>query len=258
MPKSGRVTIETRRHRGTELAEWLGESLPHDTYVALVVADTGEGMSEETRSRAFDPFFSTKPPERGSGLGLSLVHAVLNQAGGHVRLRSEPGQGTCCELYWPLASESAEMAHASARGATHAPVARILLVEDEHPIRRALVRVLANTGHTVEEAGDAEEALAILEATDAPFDLLITDVVMPRSSGIDLAELATERWPDLKVVLISGYLNDYSLGDADARFAFLAKPFTPKDLQEKVREVLAGSPGSAGAASTLSADPSAR
>ena len=111
-------------------------------------------------------------------------------------------------------------------------------MEDEEPIRSALLRVLSNIGHTVAEAGDAEQALAILTDEDRKFDLLITDVVMPRSTGLDLAEQATERHPDLKVMLISGYLNDHSLGDTDAPFAFLAKPFTPKDLQEKVREVL--------------------
>jgi two-component system, cell cycle sensor histidine kinase and response regulator CckA len=238
MPTPGRVTIETSLHRRDDLAEKLGVALDHDAYVELAVTDTGEGMSEETRSRAFDPFFSTKPPERGSGLGLSTVQAVLNQAGGHARLVSERGHGTRCELYWPLAAKSSDIAVLPVRAHSDVPRARILLVEDEEPIRSALLRVLSNIGHTVAEAGDAEQALAILRDDDRKFDLLITDVVMPRLTGLDLAEQATERHPDLKVMLISGYLNDYSLSDTDAPFAFLAKPFTPKDLQEKVREVL--------------------
>jgi CheY-like chemotaxis protein len=239
MRTPGRVTLETSLHRGADLAEKLGVAFEHAAYVALAVSDTGEGMSEETRSRAFDPFFSTKPLEHGSGLGLSTVQAVVNQARGHVHLESALGHGTRIELYWPLATQPVEVAlvpaHAHGEAAPHA---RILLVEDEEPIRSALVRVLSNVGHAVTAASDAEQALAILRDDDHPRDLLITDVVMPRASGLDLAEQVTERWPQTRVLLISGYLNDSSLADTDARFAFLAKPFTPKDLQEKVREVL--------------------
>jgi two-component system cell cycle sensor histidine kinase/response regulator CckA len=240
MRAPGRVTISIVRHSGATLAKELGLTLGHDAYVELAVSDTGDGMSDDTRSRAFDPFFSTKPPERGSGLGLSTVHAVVDQADGHVRLISEAGRGTRCELYWPLANRPVDVVsdptHAKAPPTPHV---RILLVEDEEPIRNALVRVLSNAGHTVAEAGSTAQALAILEDEDRHFDLLITDVVMPNSSGLDLAEQVTERWPGTRVLLISGFLNDHALGDLDARFAFLAKPFTPKDLQGKVREVLA-------------------
>jgi DNA-binding NtrC family response regulator len=169
-----------------------------------------------------------------------MAQAVVNQAGGHVRLESTLGRGTRVELYWPLATEPVEVVLVPARAYSEiAPHARILLVEDEEPIRSALGRVLSNAGHKVAAAGDAEQALAILDGDDRPLDLLITDVVMPRSSGLDLAEQVAERCPGTKVLLISGYLNDAALGDTNARFAFLAKPFTPKDLQEKVREVLA-------------------
>jgi signal transduction histidine kinase len=251
MSAPGRVTIEVRRHPRGDLAHVLGVPLDHESYVGLAVTDTGEGMSEDTRARAFDPFFSTKPPGRGSGLGLSTVQAVVNQSGGHVWLISEPGRGTRCELYWPLATEPADIAVVPTHpGADATPRARILLVEDEEPIRSALVRVLSNAGYTVAEAGDTDRALAILAGADRRFDLLISDVVVPGSSGLDLAEQVAGRWPGMKVILISGYLNEYSLGDTDARFAFLAKPFTPKDLQEKVREVLAYSLPFVGAGTT--------
>jgi CheY-like chemotaxis protein len=201
-------------------------------------------MSEDTRARAFDPFFTTKPPDRGSGLGLATVQAVVSQAEGHVRLISEPGCGTRCELYWPLAAEPDANAASRKLARTESdalPHARVLLVEDEAPIRTALARGLADAGHFVAEACDTEHALATLEDAGGRFDVLITDVVMRHSSGLDLAARVIERWPVTKVVLISGYLRDYSIGDLDSRFAFLAKPFSPKDLQEKVREVLAHS-----------------
>ena len=247
MTEPGRLTIETARCARDDLAKRLGVELDNAAYVLLAVTDTGSGMSAETRRRAFDPFFSTKPPDRGSGLGLAVVHGIVSQAGGHVRLRSEPGQGARFELYWPLAA----WPRPSERSSTLLPAERarpasILLVEDEEPVRTALHRVLTSAGYLVAEAGDGEQALAILQDAETHFDLVIADVVMKRVSGFDLAEQLAETRPGAKVLLISGYLNDRSQSDVDGSFAFLAKPFTPQDLDDKVREVLGYSRGLAG------------
>jgi signal transduction histidine kinase len=250
MTEAGSLTIETVRCTRSNLERKLGVALDHETYVLLAVTDTGSGMTEETRCRAFDPFFSTKGPERGSGLGLSTVHAVVSQADGYVRLVSELGKGARFELYWPFARKTFESEPVTALPAVEVMgCASILLVEDEGPIRTALSRALVKAGHLVAEAADAKQALAILERSDTRFDLVITDVVMPQTSGFDLAEHVAQTRPDIKVLLISGYLDDRSLSDTDGRFAFLAKPFTPKALAAKVRELLAYSPtGERGAA----------
>jgi len=240
MTEPGRITFETACCARSSLADKLAIELDPEAYVMLAITDTGMGMNEETRRRAFDPFFSTKPPGRGSGLGLSTVHAIVNQAGGHVRLDSVPGRGSRVELYWPLTSDAGESERIStARASEIAGSARILLVEDEEPVRTALRRVLTNAGHFVAAAVDGEQALAILDSAEAYFDLLITDVVMPHMSGFELAERVAKTHPEARVMLISGYLNARtSLSDSDGRFTFLAKPFTPKELELKVREVL--------------------
>jgi signal transduction histidine kinase len=239
MTGHGRLSIEIARHPRSSLSEKLGTALDHEEYVLLAVTDTGIGMNEETRSRAFDPFFSTKPPDRGSGLGLSTIHAIVSQANGHVRLSSEPGLGARFELYWPFARDLPESAHPSVpQGSGMARSARILLVEDQEPVRTALRRVLMNAGHVVADVADGEQALAILDDSDTPFDLVITDVVMPGMTGFELAERIAKARPDAKVMLMSGHLNDRSLSDAEHRFAFLAKPFTPNDLEHRVRELL--------------------
>jgi signal transduction histidine kinase len=239
MKEPGRLSLETARCARSSLADKLGVVLDHEAYIMLAVTDTGMGMDEQTRCRAFDPFFSTKPPDRGSGLGLSTVHAIVSQADGHVRLDSEPDRGARVELYWPLATEALDSERASApRAAETAGSARILLVEDVESVRTALRRVLVKAGHFVADAVDGEQALAILDGDESCFDLLITDVVMPGMSGFELAERVAQAHPEAKVMLISGYLDDRSLSDADGRFAFLAKPFTPKDLERKVGDVL--------------------
>ena len=240
MPEPGRMTIETALCDGVRLAaERLGVDATSGRYALLAARDTGTGMDRETRERAFDPFFSTKGPGRGSGLGLSTVHGIVSQAGGHVRLTSEPGCGASFELYWPLAAHEVARIAAPVAAGRDPRRASILVVEDEESVRAALYRVLTNAGHEVIAACDGEQALALASDPRAACDLVITDVVMPQMSGLELAERLAETRPEVRVILISGHLNDRAMQDWDERFPFLAKPFAPGDLMRKVREVLA-------------------
>jgi len=239
MEESGRLRLSTRSCTRGELERRdLAPGPGHADYVCLAVEDTGCGMSAEARDRAFDPFYTTKAPEGGSGLGLSIVHGIVSQAGGHVRLGSEPGQGTRVELFWPRETGPRDDRTAPSPGAGVAGHERILLVEDEEGLRGALHRVLATGGYAVTEAESGEQAAEILARPDEAFDLVVTDVVMPRMSGFELAERLRALQPRARVLLISGHLNDRSLGHRDPSLPFLAKPFPPKELMAKVREVL--------------------
>jgi signal transduction histidine kinase len=239
MQEPGRMTIETALCEAGDAGERLGPELAGGRFAVLIASDTGVGMAPETRERAFDPFFSTKGPGRGSGLGLSTLHGVVSQAGGAVHLESEPGRGARFELYWPLAGVGVRPSVAGPAPQPEGQRASILLVEDEEAVRSALELVLTNAGHQVTAASDGQQALDWVSDPDAHCDLVITDVVMPRMSGLELARsLATAR-PEVRVILISGHLDDPAMHEWDDHFPFLAKPFAPGDLTRKVREVLA-------------------
>ncbi len=248
MPDGGTVTIETSTVRRADLpVHEIASSVTDDEYVVLSVTDTGVGMNSEILARVFDPFFTTRHVEKGTGLGLSIVYGIMHQAGGTVRVQSEPGRGACFELYWPRARElpSAREAPRSERPASGGGE-RILLVENERELRRALRRVLCGQGYSVVDAEDGEVALKLAAADAEGFDLVITDVVMPRMSGFQLVgELRTAR-PDLKVLLVSGQLNHPSLRGQELPrgVTILPKPFSLRDLASKVRAVLDAHPGS--------------
>ncbi len=214
--------------------------------VGLRVRDTGVGMDPEVRARVFEPFFSTKDPGRGTGLGLATVHGIVEQVGGRIGLDSAPGKGTTFDIVLPRVQ--------GPDGPAEAPVGRaargtetVLLVEDQPDVRSVAVRVLRARGYRVIEAGSADEALAVAESEAASgIDLLVTDVVMPGTSGTELAARIGRRLPRLPVLFVSGYVGEGS--DAGASLAtrsFLAKPFTPDGLAAAVRETLdtGGAPG---------------
>lgn len=246
MPDGGTLTIETSTARRADLpVHEAASSLPDEEYVVLSMTDTGVGMDSEVRARVFDPFFTTRQVEKGTGLGLSIVYGIVNQAGGTVRVQSEPGRGACFELYWPRAWEL-PAAHEAPRPESPAAGSgeRILLVENERELRRAVQRVLCGQGYAVVDAEDGEVALKLAAADADGFDLVITDVVMPRMSGFQLVgELSTAR-PDLKVLLVSGQLNHPSLRGQQLPHGvtILPKPFSMRDLTSKVREVLDAQP----------------
>ncbi len=240
MPSGGHLTIETRVVSPAELDPEVASLLDAERWVLLAVSDSGVGMEPEVRERAFDPFFTTKGVEQGTGLGLSIVYGIVRQSGGHIRLRSERGDGTRFEIYWP----SALGAEASAP-ALDAPILSgrretILLVEDRDDVRRLVQRILEQNGYTVIEARDGKEALDIARRRGQPVDLVLSDVIMPRMSGFDLVEELTRERPETKVLLISGHLNHPAVRSRNLEqdFTLLPKPFAPAELLASVRQTL--------------------
>ena len=210
-------------------------------HVCLQVQDTGSGMDEATRSRAFDPFFTTKEPGKGTGLGLSTVYGIVKQSGGSVWLDSVPGAGTTVRVYLPQVSEHPESEQAVLTGAA-APVqgATVLVVEDEQLVRDLVRRTLRRAGYTVLVAENGEAALAVSRANLGPIDLVVTDVVMPRMNGNDMASRLQLERPGIRVLFVSGYANDVLglRGGLESGTEYLQKPFTPSVLLDRVRELL--------------------
>jgi CheY-like chemotaxis protein len=216
--------------------------------VALTVADTGHGMDAATLSRIFEPFFTTKEIGKGSGLGLATVDGIVAQSGGRIRVDSEPGHGTTFTILLPVTDADLPLGSPSATP-TASPTGSetVLLVEDEAALRRLSRRVLAQFGYTVLEAPDGEEALHLAEAYHGPINLVLTDVVMPRLSGRDLAERVLASHPEARILFMSGYMDDAVVqeGLQTQSVALLRKPFTPYALAARIREVLdaTGQPG---------------
>jgi PAS domain S-box-containing protein len=209
-------------------------------YVLLEVQDTGCGMSPGTQARAFEPFFTTKGLE-GTGLGLSTVYGIVKQSGGYIWISSEPGQGTTFSIHMPptTAPVVAEAVQAPVRYTTQK--ATILLTEDDHDVRQMLALLLESAGHTVLTAENPDRALEVASAFDGPIDLLLTDVVMPRGTGRDLAGRMAALRPSTRVLYISGY-PEYGTNSGsvlEPGVPFLAKPFTRDVLIQKINELLA-------------------
>jgi two-component system cell cycle sensor histidine kinase/response regulator CckA len=237
MPTGGKVTLST----GDETVAPGHPVLAPGPYVRLSVSDTGSGMDIETQRRAFDPFFTTKGLSRGTGLGLATVHGIVTQSGGHVEVQSQPGQGTRFDVLLPrVEGEEAEVPVAPPAPEIAVRPARILLAEDESIVRAAIALSLQSQGHEVLTARDGEEALALLVDEAAPIELLITDVVMTRMSGPELAVRAREKRPGLRLLFISGYSweNQLPTGAAGAEEEILEKPFTMEALLQRVSLVL--------------------
>jgi PAS domain S-box-containing protein len=213
------------------------------TYVRLRVRDEGAGMTPEVQAHLFEPFFTTKPEGKGTGLGLSTVYGIVQQSGGFIRVDSRLGAGSTLSIFLPAIEDEAADATCGADGDDQLSLGgteTVLLVEDESDVRALARRVLERHGYRVLDAGHAQEALLLARTHQAPIDLLITDVVMPRMSGAALATtLAAER-PAMRVMYMSGYpeeeLSAHRLTDADG--AFLPKPFHAEELARRVRELL--------------------
>jgi PAS domain S-box-containing protein len=241
MPQGGKLILETRNVELDEAeAARLGGIVP-GSHVMLSVTDTGCGMDAEVQAHIFEPFFTTKEPGRGTGLGLATVYGIVQQSGGQVDVESAPGRGTRFRIYLPRVeggerSPEDEAAPARLLDGTET----ILLVEDEQVVRELVRYILQTHGYLVLEASSAGEALLLCERHPGPIQLLVTDVVMPWMSGREMAERLTALRPELRVLYMSGYLDDavvrhgVSYGDT----AFLQKPFTPDALARKAREVL--------------------
>jgi len=238
MPDGGTLTITTEFIDGVP----LGTTFPADRYVALSVRDTGVGMDAATKRLAFDPFFTTKDVGKGTGLGLASVYGIVEQSGGHVHVDSEPGRGSCFRVFLPwVAVEPVESADVPA-AVTAPPVdiehpATIILVEDETLVREITARVLGRAGYTVLEAHDGEEAIHLVRRHNEQIDLVITDVVMARMGGLELARRVANEQPGLPILLMSGYSTE-EMPEDDLAIGFLQKPFTPRELLQKVATLL--------------------
>jgi two-component system cell cycle sensor histidine kinase/response regulator CckA len=240
MPNGGTLTIETR-HAAPDDPRLYAAGIPTGAYSVLVVSDTGVGMDEQTRSRIFEPFFTTKETGKGTGLGLATVHGIVEQSGGHVAIQSSPGNGTSFEIYLPTVSDPVD-GQESVEPLVHLPGAEtLLLVEDEEVVRRLVHAVLERTGYEVLVATDVRDAIHICEEHEGTIDLMVTDVAMPDLNGCELAAIVADLRPAMKVLFMSGYLDDavVQLGVGDG-VPFLQKPFTHDTLVRKVSEVLDG------------------
>ena len=242
MPEGGRLTIETQNTHLDDRYCAAHPGVPAGQYVLIAVTDTGTGMSADVIAKAFDPFFTTKEVGKGTGLGLSQVYGFVKQTGGHVKIYSEPGEGTTVKIYL-LRLMTAEDDVAEAETRAEIPLGEmdevVLVVEDESAMRQLSVDALIELGYRVLEADGAAAALRLLD-TRPEIALLFTDVVMPDMNGRKLADEACRRRPDLKVLFTTGYTRNAVVhnGVLDPGVALIGKPFTIEELAAKVREVL--------------------
>ncbi|MEZ4592087.1 MAG: PAS domain S-box protein [Chloroflexota bacterium] len=243
MPTGGMLTIETQNIFLDE--SFLASQLKSLTgpAVMLAISDTGNGMDEATKQRIFEPFFTTKEPGNGTGLGLATVHGIVRQSGGSIFVYSELDQGSTFKIYLPASDKRAsEATPAPPKLLERSGTETILVVEDEAAVRSLVCATLEEFGYTVLEAKDGYEALALMRQRTEAVDLLLTDVVMPNMSGRELAEHLVGQFHNLKVLFMSGYMDDAVVrhGILTAQVAFLPKPFSSNMLANKVREVLDG------------------
>ncbi|MEO7134290.1 MAG: ATP-binding protein [Vicinamibacterales bacterium] len=240
MPEGGTLTIETAN---VELGHDNLEVIP-GPHVALVVGDSGVGMTAEVRDRLFEPFFTTKESGRVTGLGLSMVQAIVRQSGGHIIVDSLPGEGTRFKAYFPRQGDVADAPVSSLMPPSLATVRGegvILLAEDDRSVRRLVVTELTRRGFTVLEADDGLAALELFRKESDRIDVVVTDVVMPRMNGSDLAKAVGQLRPGVKVLFISGHPERAGSGlDPTGATNLLMKPFTADTLAARIKELVTG------------------
>ncbi|MBW8322341.1 MAG: response regulator [Rhizobium sp.] len=270
MPDGGTITVTTRNISSAEAAAFNYRGLPEEEFVLVEVADTGTGIAPEIMDKIFEPFFTTKDVGKGTGLGLAMVYGIVKQSGGYIYPVSEVGRGTRFSIFLPRhipevvpASETAALVGTGGTSGEGQAVvgslpsasphdkepadltgksAVVLLVEDEEAVRRGGKRMLETRGYTVHEAGSGVEALDIMEELQGAVDIVVSDVVMPEMDGPTLLTELRKNYPDLKFIFVSGYAEDAFARNlpADAKFGFLPKPFSLKQLAVAVREMLDG------------------
>ncbi len=243
MPAGGKLTIETARISFAGGSERPHEEMTPGAYVLLAVSDDGTGMDAVTKARLFDPVFAAATAQRGTGLGLSAVYEIVEQAGGFIKVHSEQGKGTSFRIYFPCGEKTvlrAEKTKGKASG--DADGETVLLAEDESMVRSLLARMLINRGYKVLEAADGREALRLFEDHAGKVSLVVADVVMPVMSGTELVERIFSVRPGLPALFVSGYMDNRPQLDglSDSNAAFIQKPFTADSFLCKVREVIDG------------------
>ncbi|MBB3410249.1 two-component system cell cycle sensor histidine kinase/response regulator CckA [Rhizobium sp. BK316] len=260
MPDGGTLTLRTRNLPAAEVAAFNYSYMPHEDMVLVEVTDTGTGIAPEIMDKIFEPFFTTKDVGKGTGLGLAMVYGIVKQSGGYIQPESEVGKGTTFRIFLPrhivepaVAAEAEAADHAVAAGGAQVlelvqpqqpedltGSAVILLVEDEEAVRRGGKRMLETRGYTVHEAGSGVEALEIMEELEGKVDIVVSDVVMPEMDGPSLLRELRKNYPDLKFIFVSGYAEDAFARNLppEAKFGFLPKPFSLKQLAVVVKETL--------------------
>ena len=242
MPNGGRLLIETAQVTLDDDYCSRHVAVKPGAYARLSVSDNGLGMSQELQTRIFEPFFTTKEAGRGTGLGLATVYGIVKQSGGNIWVYSEPGQGATFKIYLPVdESDRPTQEHtAPVRGQWSRGSETVLLVEDAPMIRRLAQKVMTKAGYTVLEAGDGDQAMAAADAHGAPIHIMLTDLIMPGLSGVDLAQRLTSLRPATRVLYMSGYTDNAIVrnGLLAEGAPFLQKPFTPEELLRKLRQVL--------------------
>lgn len=240
MPEGGKLSIETAsvvfNDDFCQTHLWAKPG----NYVEITVADTGMGIARDVIGRIFEPFFTTKETGKGSGLGLAMVYGIVKQHGGFIQVESEPGRGAQFHLYFPASSEYADDSRAPEGPAVIGGSERILVIEDEDPVRNLIVAVLKKNGYRVVTCRNGEEAIQALNEDREGFDLVVSDVVMPKVGGKQVYEYSQAVDPKLRFLFISGYSMD-SMSESfliDHELALLQKPFSPQSLMSRVREIL--------------------
>jgi PAS domain S-box-containing protein len=244
MPEGGKLTIATKEVTLDERACAAIHDARPGSFVCLSIEDTGSGIEREVIDQIFEPFFSTKGPTKGTGLGLAVVYGIIRQHGGWINVYSEPNQGTAFKVYLPSVGSAqtapADGAAESATGAARGTGQRILLVEDEEAVRNLASRALRENGYTVFEAGAYEEAIELFERERGKFDLIFSDIVLPDKSGIRLIDDLLSRRPGLRVLVSSGYTDQKSQWPViqEKGFRFLQKPYSIVDLLGTIDELV--------------------
>jgi CheY-like chemotaxis protein len=243
MPAGGRVRITTANLQLQAADNARGNGVRPGAYVTLAVSDTGMGMDVPTQARIFEPFFTTKAPGKGTGLGLSTVYGIVEQSGGHIEVESAPGQGATFTIFLPrYQGNSGPGTPRHDRRGLPSGSETLLLVEDEATVRGSVRRLLERQGYTVIEARHGADALRVVETSERPIDLVLTDLVMPEMGGRELVERLRARHPDLKVLYMSGYTERAVTVDGvmPPATGFMEKPFTIEQLTRRTREILDG------------------
>ncbi|HKJ66320.1 MAG TPA: ATP-binding protein, partial [bacterium] len=241
MPEGGRLTIGTDNIKlSRREAQRIPELVP-GSCVLITISDTGEGIDSEILPQIFEPFFTTKRNGEGTGLGLATVYGIVKQHQGHISVVSEKGHGTTFRIYLPLVepdtdepTRSAELSRSTTGEET------ILITEDDDMVRNYVRNLLMEKGYQVIDAGDGTAAIKAVEKQSGDIDLLISDVIMPGMNGKELYDHINDRYPDIKVLYISGYTDDVisKHGILERGISFLQKPFSNKQLMKKIREIL--------------------
>ncbi len=240
MPRGGRITIETANTTLEEPIPNELEEIPAGDYLTLSVRDTGTGMTPDIRAMIFEPFFTTKETDEGTGLGLSTVIGIVRQSGGNIEVESEPGRGSSFVVYLPRTDEVEMLPERSISSASFRGNETILVVEDSEPVRGLVIRCLERHGYSVLGAASGVEALRYCSRHPGPIHLLLSDVILPKIDGFEIAERVREVRPDTQVIYMSGFTDD-ALAKHGIRaqdVTLIQKPFTPSTLLRTIREFL--------------------